>query len=307
MLVFASPSHPPQVWLGALRRHLPDLACRVWPDVPEPDKVAFALVWQPPPGLLRRFPNLKAIFSTGAGVEHILADPELPDVPVVKAVDRLLTKGMSEYVLLHVLRQHRRLGTLQAAQAERRWIEFSTPDTPATTVGIMGLGTLGGEAARLLAELGFRVTGWSRTRKSLPGITCFHGPDQLDAFLRGTDHLVCLLPLTAETRGLLNHRTLALLRPGAYFINAGRGPIVVEADLLAALDSGGLAGATLDVFDTEPLPSKHPFWRHPKVLVTPHNASDSVAETITAEIAANIRRLRAGAPLRHVVSRTQGY
>lgn len=306
-LLFASHVHSPELWLGPLKQHLPDLDCVVWPEVPDPDAIEFALVWGPQQGFLKGFRNLKAIFSTGAGVEHIFADPELPDVPVVKVVDPLLTKGMTEYVLLHVLRQHRRLDDLQAAQAATRWISFPTPDTRGTTIGIMGLGQLGSDAARALAEIGFRVIGWSRTPKALPDIESIHGADGLAAFLGRSDHLVCLLPLTAETRGLLNRRTLALLKPGAFVINAGRGPIIVDDDLLAALDSGQLAGATLDVFHREPLPPEHRFWRHPKVLITPHDASDSVASSITTEIAANIRRFRAGLPLIHVVSRARGY
>jgi glyoxylate/hydroxypyruvate reductase A len=306
-LVFASHVHSPEVWLGPIRRRLPDLDCLVWPDVPDPEAIEFALVWGPQAGVLKRFRNLKAIFSTGAGVEHIFADPELPDVPVVKAVDRLLTKGMTEYVLLHVLRWHRRLDHLHAAQAERRWTSFATPDTPNTTIGILGVGEIGSDSARALAAIGFRVAGWSRTPKALPGIESFHGPEQLAPFLGRCDHLVCLLPLTPETRGLLNRRTLALLKPGAFLINAGRGPIIVDDDLLAALDSGQLAGATLDVFHSEPLPLEHPFWSHPKVLVTPHNASDSVPATIAADIAANISGFRAGQPLKHVVSRARGY
>jgi glyoxylate/hydroxypyruvate reductase A len=306
-LLFSSTIDAPGIWLGAIRRHLPDLPCAVAPDVPNPDAIQFALVWGPQQGELKRYRNLKAIFSFGAGVEHILGDPELPDVPVVKVVDEQLTKGMTEYVLLHVLRQHRRLDFMHARQAERRWERFPTPDTPATTVGIMGLGELGRAAANALSRLGFRVIGWSRTSKSLHGVESFAGQGEIAAFLRRCNHLVCLLPLTRETRGLLDAGRLALLPRGAFLINAGRGPIVVDDDLLAALDSGQLAGATLDVFHREPLPIEHPFWRHPKVLVTPHNASDTVAESVAAGIADNIRRALAGQPLRHVVDRARGY
>jgi glyoxylate/hydroxypyruvate reductase len=306
-LLFSSTIDAPDLWLGAIRRHLPDLPCAVAPDVPDPDAIQFALVWGPQRGELKRYRNLKAIFSFGAGVEHILSDPELPDVPVIKVVDERLTKGMTEYVLLHVLRQHRRLDFMRARQSERQWQRFPTPDTAATTVGIMGLGELGRDAASALARLGFRVIGWSRTPKALHGVESFVGLGEIDAFLGVCNHLVCLLPLTRDTRGLLDAKRLALLPSGAYLINAGRGAIVVDDDLLAALDSDRLAGATLDVFHREPLPPEHPFWRHSKIQVTPHNASDTVAESVAAGIADNIRRARAGQPLKHVVDRSRGY
>ncbi|HYM32771.1 MAG TPA: glyoxylate/hydroxypyruvate reductase A, partial [Candidatus Cybelea sp.] len=293
-LLFMSKIHNPAVWTAALRHHLPDLEIAIWPEVGDPSAVEFALVWSPKPGELRRYPNLKAVFSFGAGVEHIFADAELPPVPVVKVVDARLTKGLTEYVLLHVLRQHRRLDLMRRAQDQARWIGFATPDTRNTTVGIMGLGEIGRDAAFALVHLGFRVAGWSRTPKDVPGVEGFHGPGGLDAFLKLSRFLVCLLPLTPDTRGILNRERLALLPRGAHLINAGRGPLVVDEDLIAALDSGHIASATLDVFHREPLPPAHAFWSHPKVTVTPHNASDTVPDSVAAQIADNIRRAKRG-------------
>jgi glyoxylate/hydroxypyruvate reductase A len=258
--------------------------------------------------VLKTYPNLKGISSFGAGVEHILADPDLPPaVPVVRIVDERLTIGITEYVLLHVLRHHRQLDALQAAQRERRWERLPPPDTRGTTIGILGLGQIGSHCAEALLGLGFNVAGWSRTPKRLPGVRSFHGPDQLHPFLGLCNYLVCLLPLTPATRGILNRETLSALPRGAVLINVGRGPELVEEDLLTVLESGHLAAATLDVFVREPLAPEHPFWTHPKITVTPHNASDSIPEHVAPQIVDNIRRARAGLPLLNVVDRRTGY
>ena len=307
-LLFSSRIHPADEWLAAIRRHLPDLEAAIWPEVPDPAAIDFALTWAPKRGELSRYPNLKGISSFGAGVEHILRDPDLPaGVPIVKIVDPKLTAGMVEYVLLHVLRQHRQLDRLQAQQREGRWQWLPPPDTGRTTVGILGLGQIGAAAGAALAALGFRVIGWSRSEKGHPGIEGLHGPGELERFLAQSQFLVCLLPLTPATTGLINRRNLALLPRGAYVINAGRGPQVVDEDLLQALDSGHVAGATLDVFHREPLDPAHPFWRHPKVTVTPHNASDATPERVAPQIAENIRRAREGRPLLNTIDRRLGY
>jgi glyoxylate/hydroxypyruvate reductase len=274
--------------------------------------VAYAGVWQPPPGLLGNFPHLQAIFSLGAGVDHVTNDPALPRVPIVRIVDPDLTMRMSEYVALHVLMYHRRQRLYDAQQHERVWREHDQPPASEVAVGVMGLGVLGRDAAALLLRLGFRVAGWSRSLKALPGIETFHGPGGLEGFLRRTEILVCLLPATPATAAIL---TLDLFRKlkgdgaasGAYLINAGRGALQVDADIVAALDEGSLCGATLDVFPTEPLPPASPLWRHPKVTITPHNAAASDPRPLVANILRQIQRFEAGLPLDHVVNRGAGY
>ncbi len=253
------------------------------------------------------FTRLKAVLSLWAGVEKIVDRADYPSgVPLARMVEPGLTIGMTDYVVGHVLRIHLDLDGCRRRHQARRWDEVSPPLSSARTVGIMGLGALGLDAARALRALRFRVRGWSRSPKREPGIDAFVGPDALDAFLSGCEILVALAPLTPETRGLLNAARLAQLPEGAHVVNVARGPLVVEADLLAALD-GRLGGATLDVFDHEPLPQDHPYWAHPKVLVTPHIASITRPETASAEIVAQILRAERGEPLHHLVDFDRGY
>ena len=307
-LLFVSPFHDPKPWVAAIRDRMPELEIRVWPEIGDPAGIHYALAWKPPAGLLAGLPNLKGVSSVGAGVEHLLDDPTLPaSLPVARIVDDRLVGGMTEYVLLHVLRHHRKLDLLIANQRAGRWRWIPPADTLRTTVGVMGLGVLGGAAAVALADLGFRVIGWSTGLKDLRGVESFAGDDQRDAFLALSQILVCLLPLTPATRGILNRDTLRRLPHGAYVINAGRGGQMVEEDLLGLLESGHLSGATLDVFQHEPLSAGHPFWSHPRVTVTPHNAADSIPESIAPQIVENVRRARAGQPLINLVDRAKGY
>ncbi len=298
----------PEEWRAALARLDPDIDFRVWPDTGPVAEIEFALVWRAEPGDLRRYPNLKAIFNLGAGVDALLKDASLPpDVPIVRLVDRGLTIGMTEYVLLHVLRYHRGLPELEAQQRRREWTPRLYPLPWRRRVGILGLGVLGGDAATTLAGLGFDVAGWSRSPKALPGVKGFIGAAGLIPFLNRSEILVCLLPLTAATAGILDAGAFAALPRGAAVINAARGGHVVEADLLAALDSGQVGHATLDVFAEEPPPSDHPFWAHPRVTMTPHVASLTVPETAAEGIVEGMRRARTGEALRHVVDLAQGY
>jgi glyoxylate/hydroxypyruvate reductase len=303
----------PAPWEARLRALAPDRDVRVWPDrVGSPADIAYACAWQAPPGVLAALRNLKAIFSLGAGVDHVLADSTFPDVPIVRIVDPDLTMRMTEYVVLHVLLHHRRQRRYDAQQRERVWHEHAQPPASAVAVGVMGLGVLGRDAASALSRLGFRVAGWSRTEKHLPGVECFHGDAGLDAFLRRSEILVCLLPATPATRGILRLELLRKLRRdgaagGAYLINVGRGALQVDADILAALDEGSLAGATLDVFPTEPLPETSPLWTHPKVTITPHCAAFSDPDALVANVLRQIERFEAGAPLENVIDRAQGY
>jgi len=303
----------PQPWAEALRALAPAREIRLWPDgVGEGADVAYACAWYAPRGLYARLHRLQAIFSLGAGVEHILADPDLPDVPVVRNVEPDLTIRMTEYVVLHVLLHHRRQRLYDIQQRERVWHELAQPVASTVAVGVMGLGELGAAAAAALARLGFRVAGFSRTPKSLAGIECFHGERGLEAFLRRTEILVCLLPVTPATQGLLDLKLLRKLKRdgalgGAYLINAARGALQVEADILAALDEGALAGATLDVFRREPLPAASPLWRHPKVTITPHNAATSDPRAFAANVLRQIDRFEKGLSFEHVVDRARGY
>jgi glyoxylate/hydroxypyruvate reductase A len=306
-LLFYSLDDDADAWGRELRRHLPELDYRVWPEMGEPAGIDAALVWKPPPGLLRSLPNLKAVFSLAAGVDAMLADPTLPDVPLCRLVDPSLTRTMSEFVLLQALKYHRRLDSYAAQQRTGRWRLYLPPPPAATAVGIMGLGVLGLDAARVLKAHGFTVRGWSRTEKRLDGIDCFAGEAGLGPFLAGTDVLVCLLPLTAGTEGILDRRLFERVPPGSRLVNVARGAHLVEADLIEALDSGRLAHASLDVFRDEPLPPDHPFWRHPAIDVTPHAASYGLPESAAEVVAENYRRLREGRPLLHVVDRARGY
>jgi glyoxylate/hydroxypyruvate reductase A len=306
-LLFISPEDMSGVWPEALARAMPALEVRVWPDAGDRAEIEYAVVWKPPADSLRALPNLRAIFSLGAGVDYLFSNTELPEVPLVRLIDPALTEGMTEYVLYHVLRYHRYMGEYEAQQRQRVWRGLPQIRPGDRTIGIMGLGVIGGDAAGKLALLGFSVAGWSRRAKRLPHVRSFFGRDQLEAFLRRSEILVCVLPLTPETEGILNKNTLAALPRGACVISAGRGGHVIEEDLLAALDSGYIAGATLDVFHTEPLPVEHPFWTHPKVTVTPHIASITNPFTASMQVADNIRRLQQGEVLIGVVDRQNRY
>lgn len=290
------------VWIEAFAAAWPELECVAWDAAVDPADIDHAFVWNPEAGAMRRFPNLKCIFSVGAGVDHLLRDPDLPSgVPIVRMVEPELTRGMREYVALHVLRFHREGPVLDAQQRGRVWNELLTPTAPDRRVGFLGFGVLAQAAARALAGFDFDLACWSRTPKQFDGCRSFHGPAGLAPFLARTEILVCLLPLTPATTGILNQALFAGLPRGAWLINAGRGGHQVEADILAALDSGQLAGAALDVFATEPLPADHPFWSHPKVTISPHIASVTQPRSAAREIVANIRRIEAGdAPLNTV-------
>ncbi|SDJ11165.1 MULTISPECIES: 2-hydroxyacid dehydrogenase [Bradyrhizobium] len=278
----------------------------------DPAEVHYAAVWKPHPGELAAFPNLRVIFNLGAGVDALMADKSLPDVPLVRVAVDDLTERMTEYVVLHVLMHHRQEPYLRESQRAKRWAPKSQWAAGAISVGVMGLGTLGAHAAKMLRHIGFRVAGWSRSPRQIDGIDCFAGAQQLQPFLRRTDILVCLLPLTPDTRHVLNRDLFAQLNRtspmGApVLINAGRGSLQNEADILQCLDDGTLGGASLDVYATEPLPSDSRFWTHPKVVLTPHNAADTDPDEISKYVAQQIERFEAGGALENVVDRKRGY
>ena len=318
-LLVATKGWDPEHWATSIRALLPDrtiLATERDGLYPGPDaelaEIRYVLAWKPQAETLARLPALQVIFSLGAGVDHIFALAQLPDVPVVRIVDDDLTARMVEYVVWQVLHHLRRGPAYGRAQAEHRWHEQPQPAAREVRVGLMGFGIMGRRAAKVLLGLGFEVRGWSRTPKSAEGVTLFSGPEGLDPFLAGTDILVSLLPLTPETRGFVDRRRLEALRRsgplgGPVFINAGRGGTHIERDLVDALDKGTLAGASLDVFEHEPLASDSPLWALDDVVITPHVAAVSDPPTLTRQIAEQIRALERGAPLKNRVDRARGY
>ncbi|HEV3178725.1 MAG TPA: glyoxylate/hydroxypyruvate reductase A [Stellaceae bacterium] len=308
VLLYRSSSDSAALWLAELRKHIPELEMRIFPELGNPKDIDAALVWKPQPGLLASLPNLKMIASLGAGVDHLLEDATLPrHVPIVRLIDPYMTEAMSEYVLTQVLRLHRQDFAYRAQQRERVWRELPQLNASERRVGVLGLGELGSDAARKLAVLGFKVAGWSRRERRSPGIESFHGPEGLIALARRSEILVCLLPLTRETTGILDGRLFAAMPRGAAIVNAARGRHLVDADLLVALESGQLSAAVLDVFVEEPLPTEHPFWRHEKIIVTPHAAAATHAPTAAAGVAENLRRLADGRQLINIVDLAHGY
>jgi glyoxylate/hydroxypyruvate reductase A len=311
LIAVDSPQAPE--WLAALQAHAKGHELRMWPDaIGDPVDIAYACVWMAPHGLLARLPNLRAIINLGAGVDHLLADPALPRVPLARVAHADLAGRVSEYVALHVLSHHRRQRLYDAQQRDHVWREHAQPAASEVAVGIMGLGAIGCHAADVLAHLGFKVAGWSRAPKSLAGIETFHGNAGLDSFLARTEILVCLLPHTQDTKGILNLSLFRKLKRngaagGAFLINAGRGPLQIDADILTALDDGTLVAATLDVFSQEPLPPASPLWRHPRVTITPHNAGDISPRVFAQEVIAQIEGFERGMPLENLVDRTRGY
>lgn len=297
-----------ETWLAALREAAPEFDIAPGERFTEPDEVTFAVVWRAAAGSLRRFRNLRAVLSLGAGVDAILRDPDLPpEVPVVRMVDEALTEGMREYVLAQVLRYHRAFPFYAAAQTARRWDPRPYPLARERRVGVMGLGVLGADVARHVAALGFDVKGWSRSPKRIAGVEAFAGRDTLYEFAGKVDILVCLLPLTPDTENILDARLFNALPRGAFLVNVARGEHLVESDLLAALASGQLAGATLDAFREEPLPPEHPFWSHPAITVTPHIASLTRVDSGARHLVAEMQRILAGKGSLHAADRNLGY
>ncbi|MBR1251151.1 glyoxylate/hydroxypyruvate reductase A [Bradyrhizobium sp. AUGA SZCCT0169] len=300
-------------WMKRFGDVCPDRLVVEMPDPSfDPAEVHYAAVWKPKPGDLAAFKNLRVIFNLGAGVDALMADTSLPDLPLVRVAVSDLTERMTEYVVLHALMHHRQELYLRESQRVKRWSPQPQWAAGAITVGIMGLGALGAHTVGVLKHVGFKVVGWSRSPKEIAGVPCFHGEQQLEAFLRQTDILVSLLPLTTDTHGILNRAVFEKLNRSSpmgapVLINAGRGALQNEADILSCLEDGTLGGASLDVYVTEPLPADSPFWSHPKVVLTPHNAADTDPEEISKYVAQQIERFEAGGALENVVDRKQGY
>ena len=304
-ITFFSKDTKPEPWVNALRQQLPDARVEEW--APGADPADYAVVWAPPQDFLDAQPRLKGLFNIGAGVDALMQLRLPTGVPVVRLDDAGMSVQMAEYVCHAVIRYFRELDVYAEEAQQAHWA-FRRPRVRADfTVGVMGLGVLGQRVAQALRGFEFPVVGWSRTPREVEGITCHAGAEGLSAFLGASQLLVNLLPLTLDTENILNRDTLAQLRPGAYVINVARGAHLVDADLLALLDSGHLAGATLDVFRTEPLPAEHPFWQHRCITVTPHTSARTLRDESVAQIAGKIRALERGEPITGVVDPLRGY
>jgi glyoxylate/hydroxypyruvate reductase A len=294
-----------QPWIDALRAELPEADIEEWQPGAAP--ADYAVVWSPPQQLFDQQPALKAVFSLGAGVDAMLKLRLAPATKVIRLDDAGMSVQMAEFVCHALIRHFRELDVYEEESRAGRWAFRKPRRREEFPVGIMGLGVLGQRVAAAVRHFEFPVRGWSRTPKDIAGVQCYAGEDQFGAFLGATRVLVCLLPLTHDTEGIINRRTLAQLRPGAYVVSVARGAHLVDEDLVEMLDSGHVAGATLDVFRTEPLPAGHPFWTHPKITVTPHTSARTLRDETVAQIADKMRRLGRGEPVAGVVDRERGY
>ena len=294
-------------WAALFARKAPDLRFRVWPDLGDPTEIRYLAAWQPPDNLTRTLPNLEAIFSVGAGIDQFDLSHVPTHVPVVRMIEPGIVEGMVEYVTQAVLTLHRDLFDYALQQQQQIWRERTQLPAAQRRIGVLGLGVLGTAVLEPLRLFDFACAGWSRSVRTLEGVECYAGEAALDAFLARTDILICLVPLTDATRGLLDAALFARLPRGASLIQTGRGPHLRQQDLLAALDSGQLQHAILDVTDPEPLPAGHPLWTHPRVRITPHIASATRPDTAVEVVLENLRRHREGLPMLGEIDRMQGY
>jgi glyoxylate/hydroxypyruvate reductase A len=306
-VLFYSEVDDPVAWGNALRANIRDLDFRVYPDIGNPDDVRHVLAWKPYPGFFKPFKNLVQVINLGAGVDALVGRTDLPDLPISRLADAGMVALMKSYVLFAVLRYARDIPSFEQAQRRREWHYIHPRPLHQINVGVMGLGHLGSAAASGLVDAGFAVRGWDLAAKSIPGVTSFHRESDRTAFLSGLEVLVNMMPLTPNTTGLIDRNLLAALPRGAKFVNASRGPVLDEAALLEALRSGQIGGATLDVFEVEPLPSEHPFWTMDNVLITPHLASITIPELAARDVAESIRRVSAGGEPLHRVDPQLGY
>ena len=294
-------------WARFFAERAPDVPFRLWPDIGDPAEVRYLVAWVPPDDIATTFPNLELVFSVGAGVDQFDATKLPPHLPLVRMLEPGIAETMVEYVTMAVLALHRDLLHFISQQREQVWREIRITPAKRRRVGVMGLGQLGQAVLDRLKAFDFPLLGWNRSPREIEAVTCYAGTDTLPEFLAQADILVCLLPLTDETRGILNADLFARLPRGAGLVNVGRGLHLVQADFLAALDSGALSGAVLDVADPEPLPAGHPFWSHPRILLTPHNASMTTPDTAVDFVLDVIARHRRGEDLPGRVDRSRGY
>jgi glyoxylate/hydroxypyruvate reductase A len=295
-------------WVREFAALMPQVETVAWKEGAALPPCDYAVVWSPTPALLDQLAHVRAIFLMGAGVDALLKlGDALPPVPIVRLGDAGMGVQMAEYVAHAVLRYYRHFDDYEEQAHHGVWDPLPLTPKEEFTVGIMGLGRLGMPVVEAMRLFGFPVRGWSRTPKDLPGVECFHGADGLDAFLRGTRVLVCMLPLTPETSNLLDRHNLGKLLPNAYLINVSRGAILAEPDLMTLIRSGHIAGATLDVFRHEPLPAPHPFWNEPRIAITPHISALTMRHDAVRQIADKIAKLESGQPVGDIVDRDLGY
>lgn len=306
-ILYCSDAPRATAWSEFFASRAPDLDFRVWPDAGNLDEIEYLIAWQAPRELLAALPRLKVLFSSGAGVDHVDLSVVPAHVSLVRMVEPGIIDGMVEYVSLAVLALHRDFFDYVVANRKREWNPLEVPPASSRTIGVMGMGVLGLAVLDRLRSYGFRLRGWNRSPRTVVGVESYAGTGQFCEFLSGCNVLVCLLPLTRSTVGILNSKTFSGLPKGASIINVGRGPHLVEADLLNALDSGHLSRAILDVTETEPLPPEHPLWAHPRVFLTPHVASMTQPETAAPILLENVRRHQRNEPLIGVVDRSRGY
>lgn len=298
----------PKAWVQAIKSKHPGINLMLYPEDRNREEVEYALVWNHPRGVFKQYPNLKVIASMGAGVDHILNDPEIPkNANITRIVDTQLATDMAEFVLALVMDHLRNLSSHKGQEQERLWKPQPYSRISELKVGILGMGVLGATVAEKLTATGFKVQGWAKSQKEIKNIPVFTGKEELEDFLAATNILVCLLPLTRSTENILNKELFRKLPKNAFLINVARGKHLVEEDLLEMLDSGHLSGAALDVFRTEPLPEEHPFWQHPKILVTPHIASVTKPSAVVSQVLENYEKMKKGGPLKNVVKREKGY
>ena len=306
-LLFKVPDARGIAWKSLFDTQAPDIDLRLWPDIGEPSQVRYFSAWQPPQNLHERFPNLEVIFATSAGVDQFDLG-QLPEhIKVVRMLDPGIAQGIVEYACFAVLSLHRQMPQYLQQQRERQWQMHELTPARKRRVGVMGLGNLGVATLESLRPFGFELSGWARSDKDIPGVQCFAGSEQLPTFLGQCEILICLLPLTEETRGILNASIFAAMPNGAQLINLGRGGHLVESDLLEALDSGHLTHAIIDVLNDEPPAADHPFWHHPKVWLTPHIGANTSPDSAFDVLLANIRRHERGETMHGEIARDQGY
>jgi len=306
-LLFISTFKNQAAWVKELRMQAPDIEVYVWPNVPDLTKVEFIATWSYEDLDYRAFPNLKCVSSLAAGIDHLELNKIPPKIPVARIVDPMMRMQMSEYVALAILNHRRHLVEYKQQQIAKKWEKIPEIGMADLTVGIMGIGSLGMDAALKLKMLGYPVIGWGRSAKTIEEIPVFIGQKELKNFLTRTNILVCFLPVTAETKNILNHKNLSMLPKGAYIINVARGALLVDEDLIALLDNRHLSGACLDVFRQEPLPVDHLFWRHAKIIITPHMSSNPIMQTAVQQIITNYQRMQVGEKLLNEVDKKLGY
>jgi glyoxylate/hydroxypyruvate reductase len=307
-IVIVSDFANPAPWISALKRAAPEVEVLMHDQVKDRSEIEFALAWNHPPGIFREFPNLKTISSMGAGVDHLLKDTSIPrQIKIVRIIDPQLSQDMFEFALAVIMSRLKNLLHFRENQRQKNWKKKRYLRMNEVRIGLMGTGVIGHHVASNLQRVGFSVSGWSRSEGQPTAYKKYFGEDQLENFLKNTDILICLLPLTSSTKGIINKKHLGMLPQGAWVVNLGRGGHVNEQDLIEMLNSGHLDGANLDVFNEEPLPPHHPLWAHPKIFITPHVASLTDPGSVAPQIIENYKRTIKNEPLLNQVDREMGY